>query len=222
MAEFPHYLDRLTPEEMETLRPLTERIQLPPGAVLFIQGDRPEHLFIVHHGSVKMSRASEVGRDIILELLFPGDVCGALCALDDEPYGMSAVCLQEVDVSKVPRAEFMEASRRLPGLLTKAVDVCRLKTRQQREMMTGMALERAEQRAARALLVLAARLGARAVNGVRLPMILSRTEFSEMIGTTVETAIRVLSRLRKDGMVEERDGEMVILDEPALRELAGL
>jgi CRP/FNR family transcriptional regulator len=94
--------------------------------------------------------------------------------------------------------------------------------RLQRQMLVGMAVERAEQRAARALLLLADRLGRRTPQGLLTPMVLDRQEFSEMIGTTVETAIRVLSRMRRDGIIHEEKHHLVVLDEARLYHLAGL
>ena len=41
-----------------------------------------------------------------------------------------------------------------------------------------------------------------------------------MSGTTVESAIRVVSRWLRDGLVEDRGGRLVIQDRDGLRELA--
>jgi CRP-like cAMP-binding protein len=37
-----------------------------------------------------------------------------------------------------------------------------------------------------------------------------------MVGTTVETSIRTMSRFRKDGLIEEVEGHIVILDPDGL------
>ena len=41
-----------------------------------------------------------------------------------------------------------------------------------------------------------------------------------MSGTTVETAIRVVSRWLRDALVEDRDGRLVVRDPNASRELS--
>lgn len=214
------YLERLSPQEVDALRPLLRPARFPRGTVLFEQGDSPTELLLLHQGSVKLVRSSGLGRDLILELLFAGDLCGVLCGMDSEPFGMSAVCLEDVEVSRVPRQEFLELAEEFPGLVTKAVDVCRHKIRQQREMMAGLALDRADQRLARALLLVAARLGRREGTRITLPLRLDRSELADLVGTTPETAIRIMSRLRREGVLEEEDG-VLYLDEAALRELSG-
>jgi CRP/FNR family transcriptional regulator len=53
-----------------------------------------------------------------------------------------------------------------------------------------------------------------------VPVHLSRQEIADLVGTTIETAIRVMSRWQKEGLVEtERDGFLIRKIE-ALREIA--
>ena len=191
------FYSQLTPEERESLQDLLTPRHLQRGGALFRQGDRPEGLYLVFTGCLKLVQSSSHGRDVIMELLFPGDFCGALCTAECTPYSLSAICLEDVEAGFVHRARFQEAALRHPGLLLKATAVCREKMQMQREMAVGLAVESADQRAARALLNLAARLGELRSGGIRLRMPLDRQGFAEMIGTTTETAIRTFSRFRR-------------------------
>ena len=216
------FLDRLTQDERIALEPLLRPKTVHRGEILFEQGAEPEWFLLVLRGTMKVCRSSGLGRDVILELLFPGDLCGALCALDHRPYPVSCVALQDGEIFRIAREEILALCSRHPGVLAKAVPDCQEKMRLQRQILVGMAVERAEQRAARALLLLAERLGRRTPEGLLTPMVLDRQEFSEMIGTTVETAIRVLSRMRKDGILYEEKHHCLILDEARLVQIAGL
>jgi len=214
------FYSQLTTEERDCLQQLLTPRQIPRGGSLFRQGDRPEGLFLILSGCVKLVQSSSHGRDVIMELLFPGDFCGALCTAECIPYSLSAICLEDVEAGFVPRLRFQEAALRHPGLLLKATSVCREKMKLQREMAVGLAVESADQRAARALLSLAARLGELQSRGVRLRMPLDRQGFAELIGTTTETAIRIFSRFRRKGfLVEAEDGSMVLPDLRALQNL---
>jgi len=57
---------------------------------------------------------------------------------------------------------------------------------------------------------------------VMLDIHLSREELAEMIGITQETAIRLLSEFKSDGMIEVREREITILDLKALLDTARL
>lgn len=211
---------QLTAEEREALQGMTTPRTCPRGHLLFRQGDRPEGLFLIERGTLKIVQSSSQGRDVIMELLFPGDFCGALCTAECTPYSLSAHALQDVEAGFVPRHRFQEATMRFPGLLLKATAVCREKMKAQREMAVGLAVESADQRAARALLNLAARLGELGRGGVQFKMPLDRQGFAELIGTTTETAIRIFSRFRRKNLLVETGEDQVFL--PDVRALQAL
>lgn len=81
-----------------------------------------------------------------------------------------------------------------------------------------MATQRVERRIVEALLELAPRIGESTHGGTRIE--LTRRDIAEIVGTTVETCIRVFSRLKAQGLVESHRGWIVIRDMEALREAA--
>ncbi len=77
-----------------------------------------------------------------------------------------------------------------------------------------------EYRAARLFSTLAERVGQARADGVFVPIHLSRQEIADLAGTTIETAIRVMSRWQKDGLVETVKDGFLIRQIAALRALA--
>ena len=72
-------------------------------------------------------------------------------------------------------------------------------------------------RAARLFLTLAERMGTPRGPGTFIQLPLSRQELADLLGTTLETTIRLMSRWQKEGVVTtERDG-FVVSDVKALR-----
>ena len=68
-----------------------------------------------------------------------------------------------------------------------------------------------EARLARFMLKLADDMGQRRPDGIFVPLPLSRQEIADMIGTTIETSIRIMSRWGKDDIVRtEKDGFLVV------------
>ena len=63
-------------------------------------------------------------------------------------------------------------------------------------------------------------IGQKRPDGTFIPLALSRQEIADMIGTTIETSIRIMSRWGKDDVVRtEKDG-FVIADRAALETVA--
>ena len=88
------------------------------------------------------------------------------------------------------------------------------------EQIRSLAVERVEQRIARVLLKLAETGGTEAPEGRVIEMPLTRQDVADMTGTTVETAIRVMSKLRRGGLIRTRRGKVVLVDIDALIEIA--
>jgi CRP-like cAMP-binding protein len=79
---------------------------------------------------------------------------------------------------------------------------------------------RVDARLARFILKLATDMGQSRPDGTFIPLVLSRQELADMIGTTIETAIRIMSRWGKDNIVRtEKDG-FVVVDRGALEATA--
>jgi CRP/FNR family transcriptional regulator len=86
--------------------------------------------------------------------------------------------------------------------------------------LTELSGGRIEGRLARFFLKLGTDMGQRRDDGIFIPLVLSRQELADMIGTTIETSIRIMSRWGKNGVVRtDRDG-FVIIDRVALEAVA--
>ena len=72
------------------------------------------------------------------------------------------------------------------------------------------------------LLILKETYGKRETKGVLIDLHLTREEMAEMIGVTQETAIRLLSEFRRDGLIQVKDRAITVLNIEALIETANL
>jgi hypothetical protein len=50
---------------------------------------------------------------------------------------------------------------------------------------------------------------------------LTREEIAEVIGATLETTIRLMSAFKKEGLLKDEDGHIVLLDLPRLGRIVG-
>jgi CRP/FNR family transcriptional regulator len=81
-------------------------------------------------------------------------------------------------------------------------------------------VERVEQRIARVLLKLGETAGTDSSEGRVIEMPLTRQDVADMTGTTVETAIRVMSKFRRQELIKTRRGKVVLVELAALQEIA--
>lgn len=189
----------------------TQRRSYQPGQSIFLEGDPSQTVYQVVRGIVKLTRVSTSGREIIVGLACQGDFLDIVAILDGESHGVTASALlgNEVELVSVAR----ERALACPRLAVELEHICLQELRHQRDWTVAMALERVETRAMSALTMLARRLGEPLEDGLRLRFLLNRQEFAELIGATTETAIRVLSQFRRQGLIREESGWMTLAEE---------
>jgi CRP-like cAMP-binding protein len=190
------------------------------GETLFAEGDPPDFLVTIASGRVKVVKTIPSGKEIILEIFGPGDPVGAVVAYEGRPYPASAVAIERSECILVRRNEFFALFERHPslvrGFLTGMAQRIVELTRRIPEVAGG----RVETRFAHLFLKLADRMGRHRADGRFVPLPLSRQELADLAGTTIETAIRIMSRWGKEGIVlTERDG-FLVKDRAALERLA--
>jgi len=208
----------LRPEERRVLAPVCRAVAYEKGAEIFREGAPAEDLCFVVLGRVKVVKAGP-DRDVILGLFGPGEPVGAVAVFEGGRFPASAVALEPSTVLRVPERAFFSAidahpemtRRLLQGLMVRQFEI----TRRLADLSAPV-----ERRIARLLLTLASRMGRAAASRIEIPLALSRLEIAELTGTTVETAIRVMSRWGKEDLVVTSPDGFVLNDEAALKQIA--
>ena len=186
---------------------------------VFMEGDRAEWLCVVKSGRVKILRHARTGREVVLELLGPGEIFGGVAVLERRPYPATAQTTEPSVIVKIPAEALIALAERHPSLIREMALLIGRRLRAAHDSVKSLAVDPAEGRLAATLLRLAEREGTRAREGVVLPFHLTRQSLADMSGTTVETAIRVVSRWQREGLVREQGGRLVLADPEALRAL---
>jgi CRP-like cAMP-binding protein len=187
---------------------------------IFMESDPARWLCVVMSGRVKILRHSRAGKDVVLELLGPGEVFGGVAVIERRPYPSAAQALEPTTVLKIPAEAVIATAERHPALVKEMALMIGRRLRAAHDSVKSLSVDPVEARMAAALLRLAERDGARTKAGLALPFHLTRQSLADMTGTTVETAIRVMSRWLKDGLVVDAGGRLVIADGAALGEIA--
>lgn len=210
-------LSLLLDEDREALAPLCRVRGYGKGETIFHEGEPADRIHFVQFGQVKIVKAAG-GRDVILEILGPGEPVGAVAVFVRKPFPASAVAFEPSGIVSIPEREFFALLEKRPEMVRHVLAglTHRLMMVNKRVAdMTGSV----ERRAARLFLTLADRIGIARPDAVEIPLALSRQEIADLIGTTLETAIRVMSRWQKDSVVFTEKTGFRIPDLSALRNL---
>lgn len=184
---------------------------------VFMEGDPADWFCIVRSGRIKILRQSRAGKEVVLELLGRGEPFGGVAVIERRPYPASAQAAQASVVLKIPCAPIVALSERHPAIIREMALMIGRRLRAAHDSVKSLAVDSVEARLAAALLRLAERDGARGPRGLTLPFHLTRQSLADMTGTTVESAIRVVSRWQKEGVVRDDGGRLILTDLDELR-----
>lgn len=179
------------------------------GAVIFEEAGAADAVYLLKTGLVKTVKRSPKDEPVVLEIVVPGHLFGMMPALDKRPYPVDAVCLEDSEIYRIKSADCAELLRR-HAPFAQAVFAEVGEHLRHSHALRSMVKEPAERRIAYILWMLSLNLGRE--------MLLGREIVAEMAGTTVETAIRVLVRLRERGLIEARYKRIKVLKPDALRD----
>lgn len=192
------------------------------GQVIFYEGNQAFGLYCIFSGRVKIYKTGVDGRQQIVRIAGPGDLLGYRSLFADEPYHATAEALEEASICCVDRNAFFPVLSKNPKLALNIIRKLSRELRAAEDLATSIAHRSVRERMAELLLMLKETYGKPGKKGTRIDLQLSREELAEMIGITQETAIRLLSEFRTDGLIEVKERDITILNPKALLDTANL
>jgi CRP-like cAMP-binding protein len=197
---------------------MNRRKTLTKGEVLFHLDQKAETAYLVREGVLVVGCSSPNGREVITSVYFPGEVCAGLSVLTGSEYMSTARAPKKSTtvVTPLSRQELMALMAGDSDVYKDLLLTQRDKQRFKDRMLLGMVAESCTQRTAAALLWLHKQA---AEDGPTSRSYLCRQELADLVGSTVETVIRVLSLFRKKGLIQETKNQMK-LDVPNLTKMA--
>lgn len=211
---------KLAPADRRTVAKAATLKRYEKGQVIFEEESPSDAFYTIASGRVKIFKMLPSGKDIILEVFGKGDPLGAIAVYDGRPFPASAVALEDTICIVIPRPIFFRLLEEHPSLVRGLMLGFTVRLVEMANRLAQLSGSRIEPRFARLFLKLANEMGKPERGGTFVPLALSRQELADMTGTTIETAIRIMSRWGKDEVVRtEKDG-FVILDRRTLEATA--
>lgn len=168
--------------------------------LVYHEGETPTHVYQLLSGKLKLTRLSDDGKEMVLDLLKPGDYFGYWSVLQKQTTTESAEALETSQVMLIPTADFMDVVEHENNVASKFIKLLSNNLLAQQYKIVELAYNSVRKRVASALVQLADKY----TDDVSKPfsMAVSRETLAGIAGTSVESAIRMLSEFKADGLVE--------------------
>lgn len=213
----------LEPDELEALGQLGRKQRISKGQTVLWEGDDSVVVANVIAGVLKASMSMSDGREQIVGIVFSSDFIGRPFA-QQSPYSVTA--LTDAELCVFSRSTFDSFARKHPELEHKLLQQALNELDRAHEWMLLLGKKTATERIATLLLEMSVRLGETGCtadkNGLDIfELPLDRQQMGDVLGLTIETVSRQLSRLKADGVIALPDRRTVyIRDRGRLQDLA--
>jgi CRP/FNR family transcriptional regulator len=197
-------------DELIKISSLFEIVHFRNGEYIFMEDDPSNWLFIVRKRRVKIIKHTLSGKDVIVEMKSPGEIFCCATVLDNKPYPESAQSKGASSVIRIRRADLLKLIDAYPFLKAGIVNYLNEKLTDAYDMLQSLSTEIVEKRIATILLKLSEKSGVGNSEYRQIDFPLTRKEIADMVGTSTETCIRIMSRLQKLGIVQSSRNRILV------------
>ncbi len=209
----------LPPADMRTLVEQCKIEQHSHGSMIACEGEEQLSCFLVFEGRVSLVKSSENGNQLVVEMLFPGDLFSIVSAFEEDVASLTARAQKNVRIIRCPKEFFFSLLTRQPEFYKVFVRESSRRLKTAHNMMRAIAHDKVESRIASVLAELAKRPSACPVPEEGI--VITRQEIADLTGTSVETAIRVTRAMEEEGILAlAKRGTIRILRPKELKEVA--
>ena len=209
-------LKALTKEELVRISDCKTSKFIKKGELIFEEGEILNGVYCVKEGICKLSKLSANGKDQIVKLVVKGDLLGQRSVIGQESANLSATALNDMEVCFIPKSEIIADLRKNTNFSMEILKDMASDLKEADNIIVNMAQKSVKQRLAETLLYIHENFGVSEDDGA-LGIVLSREDYASIVGTATESAIRVLSQFKKDGLISTKGKQIRIEDVNGLR-----
>ncbi len=189
--------------------------------IIFREGEVCNGMTLLCRGKVKLFISSGGGRQRILDIATPCEVIGEPALVDVRTHAVTAQALEPAETHVISRSDLLPFLSTYGKVAIHLIHKLGERLRSVRFKIGELAHQDARSRMAALLLQLSSIYGVSTAEQAVFHLPFTREELADMIGTTQETAIRILSQFRKEKLVGLHNRRMIILQPEALSKVAG-
>ena len=180
------------------------------GQMILLEDDLGQTFFVIGGGSVKITRLSDDGREVILAMLGEADFFGEMSLLDGAGRSANVVALESSEVLTLARNDFLEILQEYPKISISLLEELTQRIRKSDQQIESLSLSDVEQRIGITLIRLAEELGTIKQGNVKINDLPYQQDIANMAGTSRETVSRTFKLLEEKGLLTREGRKLTI------------
>ncbi len=199
----------LTKEELKQVSACKITRLYKKGDIIFNENELLSGVYCVREGICKMTKLSSNGKDHTVKLMGKGELIGQRSIISGERTHLCAVALNDVEMCFVPKEQILSNIKTNREFSFDVLQNLAQDLREAEDGLINMAQKSVRQRMSEALIYVGKTFG-EDQDGY-LNVNLSREDYASIVGTATESAIRILSQFKKEGLIST-SGKMIKIE----------
>lgn len=205
----------LQEEELQRLASRSEMVACKRITTFYFAHEQSDSIYLMKQGRVKLTRTSAEGREVILDILGPGEIFGELAVTGEELRTHSATAVDDALVCIITRQEFEALLRRHPEMALRVLKLVGLRRRELEMRPEDLIFQPVANRLVLTLLWQARRHGAKGADGsVSLP--LTQKDLAHLVGASREAVAEQIAEFKQAGLLETGHRSIKLADPKGL------
>jgi CRP-like cAMP-binding protein len=180
------------------------------GDVIFREGAYPSGIFYIKSGKAKKYKVAKDSGEQIIYVANTGELLGYHAILEGDRYPDSAAALEESRIAFIPREDFFEALRQSNVLSTRLLKTLSHEFAVLANSLTLFTQRTVRERLALQLVVLREKYKVSSQAGQPVEINMSREDLANLVGTTRENIVRILSEFKEAGILETQGRKIIV------------
>jgi CRP-like cAMP-binding protein len=205
----------LTPEERKKVAGTAEMQHVAKKEIIYFATDTSDCVYILKEGKVKICRYTPDGKEIILNIISPGEMFGELGIAGQQEREEVAEVLEDAVVCVIPLAEMQALMQSMPTLNTEILKRLGTRVKKVQNRLESLICKNAEQRIRSLIKELALEHG-RVIAGqpeqVELKLGLTHDDIAKLTATCRQSVSTLLKDLEHQGLIKYDRRRIYIMD----------
>lgn len=220
MSEVDIFAD-LSAAEMDAIAAAAPMRTYAAGELLYSPHDPVELLFILKRGRVRIFRVSPEGRALTTAMITPGTIFGDMVLLGQRMYDNFAEALDEAVVCVMSREDVQRFLLSDPRIAARITAILGQRLAEMERRLSDTVFKSVPQRLAATLITLAGDQRRLGFGPKSSTVALTHEQIAALVGTSRETATKILGDLADRGLIRLARGRITLLDPAAIAAEAG-
>jgi len=200
----------LPEEKRAAMASMLRPVNIKKKSFIYSMGDSAEKIYILKEGRIKITRLTEDGKELTIDILEPGDIFGEMVIAGESERETSAEALEDSFICAIGKQDFERFIAENPGVSMGITKWFGSRLRRVENRLENLIFHDVRSRLLTLFDDLAGKYGEETPDGKKITIHLSHQEIANLIGATRETVTLELNNLKREGRLIIKDRELIV------------